>query len=146
MHFHVYSFFTFYISKFRYPFLFSLSQLYEILTCFQNSIFNSFLPNALFLYPIQTSENLPIFLCFQWVEKGCIGNKSVNTHETIFLKACGTLGRSQILLLYFVGDSPWSQVLHSQVPDPRVLVSLLHHALSPRQTNLLSINCLILIG
>ena len=34
--------------------------------------FNQFTPNAPFLYPLKTSENLTIFWCFQWVQKGCI--------------------------------------------------------------------------
>ena len=34
-------------------------------------LFNPFVPNAPFLYPLKTSENL----CFQGVEKGCVGNK-----------------------------------------------------------------------
>ena len=37
--------------------------------------FNPFVPNALFLYPLKTSENLIDFWCFQGVEKMCIGNK-----------------------------------------------------------------------
>ena len=41
-----------------------------------SNIFSPFVPNALFLYPLKTSENLK-FSCFQGVEKGCIGNKSV---------------------------------------------------------------------
>ena len=36
---------------------------------------NPFLPNAPFLYPLKTSENLKVFLHFQWVEKGYIGNE-----------------------------------------------------------------------
>ena len=40
--------------------------------------FNPFVPNAPFLYPLKTSENRKVFLCFQGVEKGCIGNKWVN--------------------------------------------------------------------
>ena len=39
---------------------------------------NSFVPNAPFLYPLTTSENLKVFCCFQGVAKGCIGNKWVN--------------------------------------------------------------------
>ena len=38
---------------------------------------NLFAPNASFLYPLKTSENLTVFLCFQGVEKGCIGNECV---------------------------------------------------------------------
>ena len=39
---------------------------------------NPFVPNAPFYYPLNTSENLPVFWCIQGVEKGCIGNKWVN--------------------------------------------------------------------
>ena len=38
---------------------------------------NPFVPNALFFYPLKTSENLTVFWCFQGVEKGCIGNEWV---------------------------------------------------------------------
>ena len=38
---------------------------------------NTFVPNAPFLYPLKTSENLTVFWCFQGVEKECIGNKWV---------------------------------------------------------------------
>ena len=38
---------------------------------------NTFVPNASFLYPLKTSENLPVFWCFQGVVKGCIGNEWV---------------------------------------------------------------------
>ena len=37
-------------------------------------MFNPFVPNAPFLYPLKTSENLTVFSCFQGIEKGCIGN------------------------------------------------------------------------
>ena len=33
--------------------------------------------HAPFLYPLKTSENCKFFLCFQGVEKRCIGNKRV---------------------------------------------------------------------
>ena len=39
---------------------------------------NSIVPNAPFLYPLNTSENCKVFWCFQRVEKGCIGNEWVN--------------------------------------------------------------------
>ena len=39
--------------------------------------FNSFVPDAPFLYTLKTSENLNIFWRFQGVGKGCIGNKWV---------------------------------------------------------------------
>ena len=40
--------------------------------------FNPFFPNAPFLYPMKTSENRNVFLCFQGVDKGCIRNGWVN--------------------------------------------------------------------
>ena len=40
-----------------------------------NSVVNPFAPNAPFLYPLKTSENLK---GFQGVEKGCTGNEWVN--------------------------------------------------------------------
>ena len=43
--------------------------------------FNPFVSNALFLYPLKTSENHTVFWCFQGVEKGCIGNEWVNSVE-----------------------------------------------------------------
>ena len=43
------------------------------------SHFNPFFPNALFLYPLKTSENRKIFWCFQGVVNGCIGKKWVNS-------------------------------------------------------------------
>ena len=48
---------------------------------------NPLLPNAPFLvktsppwklYLVKISEKLTVFWCFQWVEKGCIGNEWVN--------------------------------------------------------------------
>ena len=38
---------------------------------------NQLAPNAPFLYPLNTSENLTVF-CFQGVQKGCIGNEWVS--------------------------------------------------------------------
>ena len=49
--------------------------------CFQDVVFKPFVPNALFLYSLKTSENITIFWCFQMVEKGCIVNKWVNLRE-----------------------------------------------------------------
>ena len=37
---------------------------------------NPFVPNAPFLYPLKTSENLTV-LCFQGVEEGYLGNEWV---------------------------------------------------------------------
>ena len=36
---------------------------------------NPFVPNAPFLYPLKTSENLTFFGYFQSVGKGCTGNE-----------------------------------------------------------------------
>ena len=36
-----------------------------------------FVPNAPFLYPLKTSENLTVFRCFQELEKGYIWNEWV---------------------------------------------------------------------
>ena len=44
---------------------------------------NPFVPNATFLYPLKISENLRVFGCFLGVEKGCIGNKWVNSCATL---------------------------------------------------------------
>ena len=49
----------------------------EIFASFCNK-FNPFVPNAPFLYPEKTSENLTVFWCFWGVGKRCIGNKWVN--------------------------------------------------------------------
>ena len=53
------------------------------------SHFNSFVPNALFLFPLKTPENRKVFWCFQGIEKGCIGNEwdkpmvRIFTHEIL---------------------------------------------------------------
>ena len=44
--------------------------------------FIPFVPNAPFLYPLKTSENLTAFGCFQGVKKGCIENECVKAVET----------------------------------------------------------------
>ena len=46
---------------------------------------NPFVPNAPFFYPPKTSENLTVFLCFQRVEKECIGNEWVNNIKNILV-------------------------------------------------------------
>ena len=43
----------------------------SFIRCYGHSSVNSF-PNALFLYPLKTSEHCKVFWCFQGVEKGCI--------------------------------------------------------------------------
>ena len=39
---------------------------------------NPFVPNAPFLYTLETSENLTVFWCFQGEEKGCFGSEWIN--------------------------------------------------------------------
>ena len=48
--------------------------------------FSPFVPNTLFLYPLNTSENLRVFWCFQGVGKRCNGNKWVNPRIICFEK------------------------------------------------------------
>ena len=48
---------------------------------------NQFDPNAPFLYPLKTSENVAVFRCFQRVEEGCIGNKWVKQTSNIHIKS-----------------------------------------------------------
>ena len=43
------------------------------------SVFNPFVPNAPFLYPLKASENRKGFCCFLGVKKGCIGSRWVYT-------------------------------------------------------------------
>ena len=47
---------------------------------------NSFVPDGPFLYPLKTSDNLTVFLCFQGVEKGWIGNKWVKYGEKFLIQ------------------------------------------------------------
>ena len=42
-----------------------------------NTLLNPFVPNESFFYPLKTSGNLKIFLCFEGVDKECIGKKWV---------------------------------------------------------------------
>ena len=48
---------------------------------------NLFVPNAPFLFPLKTSENLTVFWYFQGVEKGCIGNKWINIRHKIYQRS-----------------------------------------------------------
>ena len=61
-------------------------------------LFNPFVPNASFLYPLKTEENLTVFWCFQGVEKGCIGNEWVNPF----------LANAPIIYLSKTSKSLWS--------------------------------------
>ena len=78
------------------------------LSYFENQdIINPFAPNALFLFPLKTSENRKVFRCFQGVEKGCIGNEWVN--DVIFLKII-----FHFYNLFAVVDKVIGALLHSQ--------------------------------
>ena len=55
---------------------------------------NPFAPNAPFFYPLKVSENLRVFLCFQGVEKGCIGNKWVKEKTAKAMKGIGIIKNS----------------------------------------------------
>ena len=63
------SFFANKVNDYEPPAIFAENSILEI--------FNPFVPNASFLYPLKTSENRNVFWCFQGVEKGCIGNEWV---------------------------------------------------------------------
>ena len=55
---------------------------------------NPFVPNAPFLYPVKTSENLTVFWYFQGVEKWCMvtnGLLNINNCCTDFIKLAGWL-------------------------------------------------------
>ena len=45
--------------------------------CWLLTLFNPFVLNAPFLYPLKASEKRKVFWCFQGVEKRCIGNEWV---------------------------------------------------------------------
>ena len=74
---------TFFIEKILNFFLFwnDFILCFQVTNCFS---FNPFIPNALFHYPLKTSENLTLFWCFQGVEKGCIVNQ-VQDLNALFL-------------------------------------------------------------
>ena len=67
----------FYLEKNFYKKCFNKSQPFYFQIFLPWKIFNPFVPNSPFLYPLKTSENLTVFWCFQGVEKECIGNKWV---------------------------------------------------------------------
>ena len=45
---------------------------------FISTFINPFVPNAPFLYPLKTLENLNGFLCSQMVEKGALGTNALS--------------------------------------------------------------------
>ena len=52
-----------------------------------------FFPNAAFLYPWKHQKTVRFFWCFQWVEKGSIGNKWVNHIFSFFISMSPILAR-----------------------------------------------------
>ena len=62
--------------KMYFPCIISLLFGLKSYLCFSlQFLFNPFVPNTSFLYPLKTSENLTVFWCFQGVEEGCNGKK-----------------------------------------------------------------------
>ena len=53
-----------------------------------SSRFNSFAPNATFVYPLKTSEKFTVFWYFQRVEKGCIWNEWFKFEMVFFEEGC----------------------------------------------------------
>ena len=82
------------------------------------SFFNPFVPNAPFLYPLKTSENLMVFLYFQGVEKWCIGN------EWVKVAGCGDDKRRNVP--YNANRGPIYKPISYQDP-PFISMLLLQH-------------------
>ena len=68
---------------------------------------NPFIPNAPFIYPLKTPENLTVFWCFQGVEKGCIGYKWINSYLKLILKIAWL---HLCLTLKILGKRLWSMI------------------------------------
>ena len=84
-------------------------------------LLNPFVPNATFLYPLRTSENLTVF-CFQRVEKECIGNE-IMLHRSVPQKLMVNLLENTSILLYvkFTSRTLWT------LPSiPILLTTMLH--------------------
>ena len=64
------------------------------------SFINSVVPNAPFLYPLKTSENLTVFWYFQRIEIGWIWNKWVNLQKFLALCTQFSLGS----FFFSIGD------------------------------------------
>ena len=80
----------------------------HLLWRFFAKIFNTFVPNAPFLYPMKTPENRKVFLHFQGVEKGCIGNKRVSMYHHTLDKYHNTLGWKFPFLTHLFPMRPFS--------------------------------------
>ena len=59
-------------------------------------LFNPFVPNASFLYPLKQKKTLRFSDVFRGVEKGCIGNEWVNPISTNFTKGKLTANHAHI--------------------------------------------------
>ena len=75
----------------------SISEIRENLS--ERTSINPFVPNAPFLYPVKTLENLTVFWCFQGVQEGCIGNEWVNFLKVILITVRFTLEGGAVLTL-----------------------------------------------
>ena len=74
--------------------------------------FNPFVPNARFLCTLKTSENSTVFWCFQWVEKGYIGNEYVNTNQENNITSGRKLKLSnthEVMLYHLNVNSQWKK-------------------------------------
>ena len=62
--------------------------MFTIFECL-STYFNPFVPNASYLYPLKTSENIKVFWCFQGVQKGCIESKWIKREKNYELIMIG---------------------------------------------------------
>lgn len=60
------------------------------------------------LYPLQTSENLVVFWCFQLIEKGCIRKKLVKFQKFLPTKVKNVKNIFQIFSMFVLNVSNWS--------------------------------------
>ena len=74
---------------------------------------NSFVPYAPFPYPLKKSENLTVFLCFQGVEKECIGNEWVKLKRGAFSPYGPTWFELLSLAKDVVQNTKMSLILHN---------------------------------
>ena len=73
-------------------------------------LFNPFVPDASFLYPLKTLENLMVFWCFQGVKKRYTGNIWINiypkfrrTNNTVKMKCSSSIINIQKLFKNYDG-------------------------------------------
>ena len=59
------------------PFSFKYMEAFKCILITIESHINPFVPDAAFLYPLETWENRKVFWWFQGVEKECVGNEWV---------------------------------------------------------------------